>query len=330
MNGCIRNSRKIQMTKKNIKTSIKEKRRQRKGKVAITSNDELYNSLGLNTTIGPDAEQLDDIKTKYVKRKRLRPLLENDYDYKTMADTYSKENVAQQLGNYRQAMEFLAHITLSKNENNDKIVDRLKDLIYSYPNIDISSFINKPHAMVYSWIIQNVVRVYGEKYLGTAYVLGGGVGILGAMLLDTTLRLENIRSLDINGTCKFLADEMMQNEVLDNWKFKASTQDIFKVDYATNIFELILPDGSMSKEFSEVPGLVINTNISHLENMEDWYERMIPDTKRVVLLGETGDDVVRPYASSKQFNNAFPMAFEQYTGVLTVNKKQYYLKIGIK
>ena len=316
------------MAKKSIKSSIRDKRKARKSTGTIRSNDDLYSSLGLNTTIGPDAEQLDDIKTKYVKRKRLRPLLENDYDYKTMADTYSKENVAQQLGNYRQAMEFLAHITLSKNENNDKIVDRLKDLIYSYPNVDISSFINKPHAMLYSWIIQNVVRVYGEKYLGTIYVLGGGIGILPAMLLDTKLRLENIRSLDINGTCQFLADELMKEELLNDWNFKASTQDMFNVDYVKNTFGVQLHDGTLSKEFDEVPVVVINTNISHMENIEDWY-RMIPDGRRIIIVGETGE-VPRPYASSKQFNNEFPMAFEQYTGVITVDKKQFFMKIGLK
>ena len=316
------------MTKKNIKTSIKEKRRQRKGKVAITSNDELYSTLGGEIFAEkPTESKLKKIKTKIVERKRLRPIIKNGYDYRAMATKYSEINVEQQLGNYRQAMEYLAHVTLSKNVDNDKIVDRLKDLIYSYPNIDISSFVNKHHAILYSWIIQNLVRVYGEKYLGTIYVLGGGIGILPAMLLDTTLRYENIRNLDINGTCQFLADELMKEELLNDWKFKASTQDIFDVGYEENSFSLTLPDGSISKEFSEVPGLVINTNISHLLNMKDWY-KMIPDTRKVVLVGETGD-VPSPYASSKQFNAAFPMTFEQYTGVITVDDKQYFLKIGI-
>ena len=318
------------MIKKSIKTSIKEKRRQRKGKGTIKSNEELYSSLGTDVFDAPTEAKLKKIKTKIVERKRLRPLRENEYNYQVMATKYSQTNIAQQLGNYRQAMEFLAHITLSKNTDNDKIVDKLKDLIYSYPNVDISSFVNKHHAILYSWIIENLVRVYGQKYLGTIYILGGGIGILGAMLLDTTLRLENIRSLDINGTCKFLADEMMKKEVLNDWKFKASTQDLFEVGYETNRFSLKLPDGSTSKEFSEVPGLVINTNTSYLANMEnDWYKKMIPDTRKMVLVGETGN-VSRPYSSSKEFNATFPMAFEQYTGVITIDDKQYFMKIGIK
>jgi len=316
------------------KSTIKDKRRQRRNKeVKITSNDELYlNSLGENVFMSPEetSEHVKAIQVKTIERKRYRPLIGAEYDYETMANKYSERNVAQQLGNYRQAMEFLAHITLPSNDDNDKIVDRLKTLIYDYPNVDISSFVNKHHAIVYSWAVQNMVRVFGEKYLGTMYILGGGIGIMGAMLLDTSLRLENIRNLDINGICKFLADEFMKEEVLNDWKFKASCQDMFAVDYAENNLEIILPNGTTSKAFKEIPGVVINTNISLLRNQDDWYN-MIPDQRKIVLIGETGDiDLHRPFSSSQAFNKAFPMTFEQYTGVITVDKKQYFMKIGLK
>jgi len=314
------------------KSTIKDKRRQRRNKSKITSNDELYSSLTEEVFVLPDEtpEYVEQIEVKTVERKRFRPLLGAEYNYKEMAEKYSERNVAQQLGNYRQAMEFLAHATLTTNVDNDRIVDRLKDLIYSYPNVDISSFVNKEHAIVYSWMIQNMVRVYGEKYLGTIYTLGGGIGLIGAMLLDTKLRIENIRNLDINGTCKFLADEMMKKEVLDDWKFKASTQDMFAVDYIENSLEITLPNGSISKAFKEVPGVVINTNVSLLQNQDDWYD-MIPDTRNIVLIGEAGDlDIHRPFSSSQAFNNAFPMTFEQYTGVIIVGKKQFFMKIGLK
>ena len=309
-------------------SSIRDKRKARKSSGTIKTNDELYNSLGDEAFITLDEEELKATAVEYVKRKRLRPLLDTDYNYKELARKYSKKNTPQQLGNYRQAMEFLAHLTLSKNTDNDKIVDKLKDLIYNYPNIDISSFVNKHHAIVYSWITENLSRVYGQKYLGTVYILGGGIGILGAMMLDTTLRYENIRNLDINGACKFLADELMKEEVLDDWRFKSSTQDVFDVNYIRNTFVTMLPDGSISKEFSEEPGLIINTNISHIKDSENWF-RMIPDTRKLVIVGETGD-VPRPYASSKQFNDSFQMAFTQYTGVVTVDDKQYFMKIGLK
>ena len=95
------------------KSTIKDKRRQRRNKSKITSNVELYN-ISEEVFELPDetSEYVEQIQVKTVERKRFRPLIGAEYDYKEMAEKYSERNVAQQLGNYRQAMEFLAHATL--------------------------------------------------------------------------------------------------------------------------------------------------------------------------------------------------------------------------
>ena len=309
-------------------SNIRDRRNRRAAK--IKKNDELYEESGVAALI--EQEELDEepeitetINYQRVNRRREKPLAKLDYDYQDMAVTYSKENIAQQLGNYRQAMDFLTHITPPID---DKLTDRLKEIIYSYPNVDISSFVNKENAKVYSWITQQIQHAFGEKYLGAIYVLGGGMGILPAMLFGTRLRFENIRSFDINGICQFLADEMMSNELLADWRFKSTTQDLFNIGYDEHTFITQLPNGDLSEPFLEIPGTIINTNISYLKNYKDWY-RMIPDTRRLVLVGETGD-VPRPFASSQNFNKQFQMTFELYTGVITHGEKQYYLKIGYK
>jgi hypothetical protein len=56
---------------------------------------------------------------------------------------------------------------------------------------------------------------------------------------------------------------------------------------------------------------------------------MIPKTRKMILVGETGD-VPHSYPNQKTFNAAYPMSFEQYNGVLTIDDKQYFMKIGIK
>jgi len=309
-------------------SNIRERRNRRAAN--IKKNDELYDEVGVADLI--EQEELEEepeitetINYKRVSRRREKPLAKLDYDYQDMAVTYSKENVAQQLGNYRQAMDFLTHITPPID---DKLTDRLKEIIYSFPNVDISSFVNKENAKVYSWITQQMQHAFGEKYLGAIYVLGGGMGILPAMLFDTRLRFENIRSFDINGICQFLADEMMSKELLADWRFKATTQDLFNIGYDEHTFITQLQDGKLSEPFPEIPGTIINTNISYLRNYKDWY-KMIPDMRRLVLVGETGD-VPKPFASSQNFNKQFPMSFELYTGVITYGEKQYYLKIGYK
>ena len=309
-------------------SNIHERRSRRAAK--IKKNDELYEETGVAELIeqeelDEDPEILETVNYKRVERRRAAPLVNDEYDYQTMAVEYSKENVAQQLGNYRQSMDFLTHIS---SPLDDKLTDRLKDIIYAYPNIDFSSFVNKENAKVYSWVVQQMQHAFGDKYLGALYVLGGGMGILPAMLFDTRLRFENIRSFDINGTAQFLADEMMSKELLADWRFKATTQDLFNIDYAEHTFITRLQNGALSDPYTEIPGTIINTNISYLRNYKDWY-KMIPDMRRLVIVGETGN-VPKPFASSQSFNKQFPMNFELYTGVITFKDKQYYLKIGHK
>ena len=305
-------------------SNIRERRARRAAN--FKKNEDLYQEAGVVVQEELDETELvKETVSRTPRKRKAKSLGVQEYNYQEMAVEYSKENVAQQLGNYRQAMDFLTHIT---PPNDDKISDRLKDIIYAYPNIDFSSFLNKENAKVYSWVVQQMQHAFGEKYLGTMYVLGGGMGILPAMLLDTRLRFENIRSFDINGVCQFLADEMMSKELLADWRFKATTQDLFNIDYAEHTFITQLQNGTLSEAYTESPGTIINTNVSYLKNYKDWYQ-MLPDMRRVVVVGETGD-VPKPFASSQNFNKQFPMSFELYTGVISYDNKQYYMKIGYK
>lgn len=311
-------------------SSIQERRKTRYSKKKIVSNDDLYKSNDPSVSIDPVEvpTQEVNVSTSTVKRKKRRKKLTvEEYNYQKMAVEYSKENVSQQLYNYRCAMEYLAHVNL-QGSNTDLIVDRFKNIIYDYPNVDISSFANKHQAKLHSWIIQQMQYAYGQKYLGVLYILQGGMGLLGSMFLDTAMRFENIRSFDLNGTCQFLADEFMKDELLKDWRFKASQRDLFDIDYQNNIFQTRMQDGKLSTPYDEIPGTIINTQVSHMVNFQDWWN-MIPDTKRVVVVGETGE-VPRPFPSSQNFNLKFPMNFEQYTGVITVEDKQYFMKIGMK
>lgn len=305
-------------------SNIRERRARRAAN--FKKNEDLYQEAGVVVQEELDETELvKETVSRAPRKRKAKSLGVQEYNYQEMAVEYSKENVAQQLGNYRQAMDFLTHITPPID---DKLTDRLKDIIYSYPNIDFSSFLNKENAKVYSWVVQQMQHAFGEKYLGTMYVLGGGMGVLPAMLLDTRLRFENIRSFDINGVCQFLADEMMSKELLADWRFKATTQDLFNIDYAEHTFITQLQNGTLSEAYTESPGTVINTNVSYLKNYKDWYS-MLPDMRRVVVVGETGD-VPKPFASSQNFNKQFPMSFELYTGVISYDNKQYYMKIGYK
>ena len=82
------------------------------------------------------------------------------------------------------------------------------------------------------------------------------------MFLDTTLRFENIRSFDLNGTCQFLADEFMKDELLKDWRFKACQRDLFDIDYATNVFQVRMQDGKLSTPYDEIQVLLLTHKLA--------------------------------------------------------------------
>lgn len=250
------------------------------------------------------------------------------YDYQYMSNLYTEDNISQQLGNYRCAMDYLAYNNINVSQSG-MMIRRIKDLIYDFPNFDMSSYLTDVNGTINSWIISHLTNIFASKYLGTIYILNGGIGLLGASFLDSSLIFQNIRSFDLNPSGQFMADSMMKDKLLEDWNFKSTTQDIFNINYISNTFITTLPDGSLSNPFDEIPNVIINTNISNIEHYEDWW-RMVPTTRYVVLVGSSSDDSCRPFTSSIAFNRKFQLTTELYSGVQKINGINYYMKIGIK
>ncbi len=317
-------------------SNISITKRSRRKEKTIESNEDLYNQIasGSNSSYIIQDENEDANNSSFfpVVEEIIHdfelPKLEK-YDYTLMHNTFSNENIPQQLGNYISAMNFMSYYTNLDTANGDsKILDRLKEVLYNFPNFDLGEFSTAENGKITSWITSSLVNSYNNKYIGTVYILGGEIGLLAASILDTKLKFENIRSFDINGTGQFIADYMMQDELLNNWKFKATTQDIYNLNYESNAFSAILPDDTASDPFNEIPGLIINHNISYLDDYESWWN-MIPTNRHIVLVGRDGD-VPRSFKSSTAFNRKFVLTEEIYSGVLRINNINYFMKIGIK
>ena len=100
--------------------SIKERRAARRNKSKnIKSQDDIYIEMGDNFQEEESDDGVAIVETVNTNERRARALMMVDYDYQDMAVQYSKENVSQQLGNYRQAMDFLAHITLPNKDTSN-------------------------------------------------------------------------------------------------------------------------------------------------------------------------------------------------------------------
>jgi hypothetical protein len=290
-------------------SNIRNKRVARRKIHTPKSNAVLYNELstGSNPTLIIEEAEEQESQPSIILSTNSKV---EKYDYQHMSYLYTEDNPAQQLGNYRFAMDYLTYHNINVSSSNAKLVSRLKDLIYDFPNFDMSPYLTNFDGSVHSWI-------------------DGGIGLLGACIFDSKLIFENIRSFDLRPQGQFMADSMMKDELLQDWKFKSATQDIFNLGYIENTFLTTLPDGNLSNPFDEIPNVIINTNISNIEHYEDWW-KMVPTTRHVVLVGRDGDDVPRSFTSSIAFNRKFQLTTELYSGVQKINGINHYMKIGIK
>jgi len=162
-------------------------------------------------------------------------------------------------------------------------------------------------------------------------VLGGWHGLLPRFLFDLLqVRPAKIRSLDIDKSCEKIADTYNKEEVIDGWRFKAITSDMFQLDYVN--LELS-PIGDCGQSFPERDqfDLIINTSCEHLENFSEWFDK-IPSGQKLVLQSNDFFDEpehVNCDKSLEDFARKAPLHLS-YQGELKLEKYTRFMLIGIK
>lgn len=103
----------------------------------------------------------------------------------------------------------------------------------------------------------------------TIWVYGGWYGILSFLLLSrNNLKIDKIRSFDIDASCENIADTINGTWVWKDWKFKAFTEDCDVIN---------IKDGKFGNE----PDIIINTSSEHFKTI-DWFDN-IPVGKLIVI-----------------------------------------------
>lgn len=169
--------------------------------------------------------------------------------------------------------------------------------------------------------------------LGTIYLCAGWYGTLATMIFEGGLKVDKIRSFDIDPTCVDIAEVFNKPWFVDNWKFKAITQDIFNISYDAYTWQYWSnKNNRMSYPITDVPNTVINTSCEHIQNFNDWYNK-IPAGKLVILQGNNYLEVkehVNCSADLDEFDKKAPMTSTLYKGELKLPRYTRFMKIGIK
>jgi hypothetical protein len=144
------------------------------------------------------------------------------------------------------------------------------------------------------WLCEELEKLKWTSNL--TYIYGGWYGVTAFLLLSRgKFKVKKIRSLDLDPSCQPVADMINENWVIDDWKFKAFTQDC-------NSFE------------GQYGDLIINTSTEHFDSME-WFNRLPKDT-RVVLQGNNmpHDDHVVHNETLDDFIDQFSLSSVEFAG----------------
>ena len=163
-----------------------------------------------------------------------------------------------------------------KSETLDTLVKTLR----TFPESAIKDAFARGQLHSKKWLVSEVENI--GMHLGTIFLCAGWYGTLATMLFESKkIHLDKIRSFDIDKSCWKIAESINKPWVMDEWKFKATTQDIHKINFNEHTYKTLRSNGT-ERELFDKPNTIINTSCEHIENWSNWWNS-IPKGKLCIL-----------------------------------------------
>jgi hypothetical protein len=161
------------------------------------------------------------------------------------------------------------------------------------------------------WLSDKLKQGYGNKNVGTIYILGSWYGNLALFLQKAGLVFDNIVLVDEDSNVLKTSEKLLR-PLFDQGK-------------------LIFIDTDAKDVVYDKPGIVINTSINDMTT--DWFNN-VPNGMRVVIQGRDAVDGPTKIADMEQFVDMFPLSKIEYTGKKELNDPETdytrYMMIGKK
>lgn len=181
------------------------------------------------------------------------------------------------------------------------------------------------------WLVEQLKKCNVE--LGTVFLCAGWYGTLATMLFESKIKVDKIRSFDIDPSTVNIAEIFNKPWFVDSWKFKAIVEDINNIDYNQHTWQYWSnANNRISKPITDNPNTIINTSCEHLDDFIGWYSK-IPTGKLIVLQANDYHEVeehVNTYNTLGEFSASAPMASVLYEGELELLKYKRFMKIGYR
>lgn len=179
------------------------------------------------------------------------------------------------------------------------------------------------------WLVRELNKLPVD--LGTVFLCAGWYGTLATMLFESGARIEKIRSFDIDPLCAPIAEIFNKPWVMQDWRFKAVTEDIMGIDYREHHYTVNRSDGSTCG-LRDFPDTIINTSMEHIPNYSEWW-RSIPKGKLMIVQCNDYEDLeehISTASSLDEFDVMTPVTNTLFLGELKLEKYSRFMKIGYK
>jgi hypothetical protein len=181
------------------------------------------------------------------------------------------------------------------------------------------------------WLVHELKKCNVD--LGTVFLCAGWYATLATMIFESDIKVDKIRSFDIDETTVDIAETFNKPWFANQWKFKALVEDIQDINYNEHTWQYWSnKNNRMSYPITDSPDTVINTSCEHIENFANWYAK-IPQGKLVLLQSNNYyevDEHVNCVNDIEEFSTIAPMKDLLYSGELELPKYKRFMLIGYK
>lgn len=177
------------------------------------------------------------------------------------------------------------------------------------------------------WLVNELKKVTPD--IGIVFLCAGWYATLATLLFESSIRVNKIRSFDIDDSCREIAEIFNKPWVKKDWKFKTCNQNIHDINFDVHRYTVKRSDGTEC-ELEDSPDTIINTSCEHIENFEEWYSK-IPKGKLICLQSNDYvaiDEHVNCVKDSLHFAEMTPLSKVLFTGELPLEKYTRYMRIG--
>ena len=180
------------------------------------------------------------------------------------------------------------------------------------------------------WLIQKL-KDHNLSSLGCVFSCAGWYGALPFLLMtDSYFSTKQCFLFEKDPLSVKISEDLNRHFVKENWKFKASLQNILDLDYSNACFNTLKADGT-TQEIQAIPDTIINTACEHIEDFGLWWSQ-IPLRTQVILQNNDYFDLpdhINCVSSLKEFKKQADMDF-LYEGVLDLGAYRRFMLIGHK